>query len=60
VRVTLATGISEERCKAHNVGYLDPNEIDVYEWSGRENEGVLMIPKAGEILYRLDAGSKRA
>lgn len=53
VRVTLATGISKERCEEHNVGYLDPDEINSAGWSDRENEGVLLIPKAGEILYRL-------
>lgn len=53
VQVTLATGISRERCEEHNVGYLDPEEVDLEEWSNRENEGVLLIPKAGEILYRL-------
>lgn len=53
VRVTLATGISEERCRAHNVGYLDPEEVDPEDWRGRENEGVVLIPKAGEVLYRL-------
>lgn len=53
VRVTLATGISEERCKAHNVGYLDPEGVDPEEWRGREDEGVVLVPKAGEFLYRL-------
>lgn len=53
IRVTLATGISPERCAAHNVGYLDPAEVDVAAWAGREAEGVLLVPKAGEMLYRL-------
>jgi len=52
VRVTLATGISEKRCQAHNVGYLNPNEVNRAEWSGMEDEGVLMVPRAGEVLYR--------
>ncbi len=53
VRVTLATGIPKERCEEHNLGYLDPGEVDVEEWAGREDEGILVVPKAGEILYRL-------
>lgn len=53
VRVTLSTGIPEERCKEHNLGYLDPSEIDPDAWSGREEEGLLVVPRAGEILYRL-------
>ena len=46
VRVTLATGISEKRCQAHNLGYLSPNEVNPQEWSGKENEAVLMVPSA--------------
>lgn len=53
IRVTLATGISPEQCAAHNVGYRDPATIDPAEWAGREAEGVLLAPKAGEMLYRL-------
>ncbi len=53
IRVTLATGISPERCAAHHIGYRDPATIDVAAWAGRESEGVLVVPKAGEILYRL-------
>ena len=56
VRVTLATGISRERCEAHNVGYLDPKEVDPEEWRGREEEGIILVPKAGEILYRNASG----
>lgn len=52
INVILATGISEERCHEHNVGYLDPDSVDLHEWSGKEDEGILLIPKAGEILYR--------
>jgi nickel-dependent lactate racemase len=53
VRVTLATGISEEHCRKLNLGYLDPAGIRPDEWSGREVEGIKMIPRAGETLYRL-------
>ena len=53
IKVTLATGIPEERCRQVNLGYLDPEEIDIQEWEGRESEGVLVVPKAGEMLYRL-------
>jgi nickel-dependent lactate racemase len=55
VRVTLATGIPEERCRRLNLGYLDPAEVDVDAWKGREDEGVLVVPRAGETLYRLRA-----
>jgi lactate racemase len=53
IGVTLATGISAERCAQHNLGYRDPASIDVAQWQGREDEGVLVVPRAGEMLYRL-------
>jgi len=53
IQVTLATGIPQERCNLVNLGYMDPEMIDLSEWEGRENEGVLVVPKAGEILYRV-------
>ena len=53
VQVTLATGIDEETCRAINLGYRDPATIDVAEWQGREDEGRLYVPKAGEMLYKL-------
>ena len=53
IAVTLATGIPEERCRRINLGYLDPAGIRLDEWRGREAEGVLVVPRAGEMLYRL-------
>ena len=53
VRVTLASKISAEDCTRLNLGYLDPSTINVNEWKNREAEGVLYVPKAGEILYRV-------
>jgi nickel-dependent lactate racemase len=53
IQVTLATGISAARCAAHNLGYLDPATIQIEAWQGRQDEGILVVPKAGEILYRL-------
>jgi nickel-dependent lactate racemase len=53
IQVTLATGISAERCRRINLGYLDPQSIKVDEWRGREEEGLLLVPKAGEMLYRI-------
>jgi hypothetical protein len=29
--------------------------VHVDEWMGREAEGVLVVPRAGEMLYRLKA-----
>lgn len=52
-RVTLASRIPPEDCERLNLGYLDPNTIDPDAWQGREDEGVLFVPKAGETLYRV-------
>lgn len=53
IRVTLATGIPEERCRRIDLGYADPSAIDPAEWEGREADGVLVVREAGEKLYRL-------
>ncbi|MCD6344112.1 MAG: hypothetical protein J7M17_00700, partial [Anaerolineae bacterium] len=53
IQVTLATGIPRERCERLNLGYLDPATINVRDWEGREDEGILVVPHAGEMLYRL-------
>jgi nickel-dependent lactate racemase len=54
IQVTLATGIPEERCRRVNLGYMDPASVLVDEWRDREEEGVLLVPRAGEVLYRLN------
>lgn len=53
IRVTLATQIPEEVCLKINLGYRDPRTIHLSEFKNRENEGLLFVEKAGEILYRL-------
>ncbi len=53
VKVTLASLIPPEDCARLNLCYLDPQSIKINEWKNRENEGILYVPKAGEILYRL-------
>jgi nickel-dependent lactate racemase len=53
IQVTLATGIPETRCRRINLGYLDPASIRVDDWQGREADGMLVVPRAGEMLYRL-------
>ena len=30
-----------------------PKSIDIAAWTGREREGILVVPRAGEMLYRL-------
>jgi len=53
IRVTLATQIPESLCRAVNLGYRDPATIHVADYPNREDEGILYVPKAGEMLYRL-------
>jgi nickel-dependent lactate racemase len=54
VRVTLATGISPETCAKINMGYRDPTSIDFADFQDREDEGILFVPKAGEMLFHLE------
>ena len=35
------------------IGYRDPATIRVEDFTNREQEGVLLVPRAGEMLYRL-------
>lgn len=53
IQVTLATGIPEDVCREINLGYLDPQTIDLAAWKGKEADGWLLVPRAGEYLYRL-------
>ena len=52
-RVTLATGIPPETCRKINLGYRDPQSIRIEDFANREAEGVLLVPKAGEMLFHL-------
>jgi lactate racemase len=54
VNVVLATRIPEARCRQINLGYMDPDSIDPANYADRELEGVLYVPKAGEVLHRLN------
>ncbi|HTI15300.1 MAG TPA: lactate racemase domain-containing protein [Dictyobacter sp.] len=53
VTVTLATGIPAARCRQINLGYTDYRLIQPQEWADREEEGILLVEHAGEMLYRL-------
>jgi len=52
--VTLATGLSEAVCSEINLGYRDPASINIEDYANREDEGVLLVRKAGEMLHRLN------
>ena len=56
VRVTLATGIPEALVRRVNLGHLDPRTIDLAELA--RDPGTLVVPDAGEVLYRLRPGGR--
>ncbi len=55
-QVTLATQIPPDECAALGLGYRDPATVHLDEWRDREDEGILLVPKAGETLYRVREG----
>ena len=57
MEVVLATALSEDLCHEINLSYLDPSTIDPAEYENREDEGILVVPNAGEMLFRLADGT---
>jgi nickel-dependent lactate racemase len=53
IQVTLATGISEERCDRVNLAFKDQAHVDPRDFEG--DPKTLVIPRAGELLYRIGA-----
>jgi len=56
INVTLATGISRQRCEKVNLGYMNPEQIDIADYENKEDEGILLVHHAGEMLHRLASG----
>jgi nickel-dependent lactate racemase len=59
IRVTLATSIPRERCERLGLGYLDPATVNPEEWANREDEGILLVRRAGEMLYRISKSANQ-
>ena len=57
IQVTLATGLPRELCESINLGYLDYRSLNPNDYLGKEEEGILVVPNAGEMLYRLQDGT---
>jgi len=53
ITVTLATGIPNARCERLNLGYKSPDDLALDEFKDRQDEGILLVPKAGETLYQV-------
>jgi nickel-dependent lactate racemase len=51
IRVTLATGIARERTERVNLEYRDPATINPDDW--HSGDGILVVPRAGELLFRV-------
>ncbi|MFI5890210.1 lactate racemase domain-containing protein [Actinoplanes sp. NPDC051513] len=51
VTVTLATGIPEDVVRRANLDYLDPADVDIEALTA--DPGTMVIPQAGEVLFRL-------
>jgi len=56
VNVVLATGISRQRCEKVNLDYMNPDDINIADYENREDEGILVVHHAGEVLHRLSSG----
>jgi lactate racemase len=54
VNVVLATSIPESLCCQLNLGYMDPLKLDLRDYENKEDQGILFVDHAGEILYRLE------
>ena len=53
IEVILASSLSEEKCHKINLGYMDYRQIDLEQYKSREDEGILFVDRAGEILHRV-------
>jgi nickel-dependent lactate racemase len=56
IRVSFASRIPRATCEAAGIGYVDPETIAPEDWKGREDEGILCVEHAGEMLYRCGTG----
>jgi lactate racemase len=55
IEVKLASQISREDCARLNLGYIDPSSVDPS--SGGADDGTLVVPRSGEMLYRVRAAA---
>ncbi|MEN3185317.1 MAG: lactate racemase domain-containing protein [Atribacterota bacterium] len=57
IEVILATSIPQDLCQRINLGYMDYRGIRIEDYTGKEDQGILYVPRAGEMLYRLADGT---
>jgi nickel-dependent lactate racemase len=51
--VTLSSQVNAADCRRLALGYRNPTDINTDDWQDKEADGILFVPKAGEMLYRL-------
>jgi len=56
VNVILATRISKQRCEQVNLGYMNPDDINIADYENRQDDGILVVHHAGEMLHQLSSG----
>ncbi|MCK4753486.1 MAG: DUF2088 domain-containing protein [Planctomycetes bacterium] len=56
INVVLATAINKQRCEKVNLSYTNPDDINIADYENKEDEGILVVHHAGEILHRLSSG----
>lgn len=56
VNVVLATSIPKEQCEKVNLGYMNPAEINISDYENKEDQDILVVHHAGEMLHRLRTG----
>jgi nickel-dependent lactate racemase len=54
IEVVLASRIPEALCREVNLAYRDPADLDPAAWQDQAPEDRLVIPHAGETLYRVE------
>ncbi|UCC21477.1 MAG: DUF2088 domain-containing protein [Planctomycetota bacterium] len=57
INVALATDIDRQHCRDVNLGYIDPEQIDIRNYENKEDKAILLVRSAGEQLYRLADGT---
>ncbi|OGS34686.1 MAG: hypothetical protein A2293_02865 [Elusimicrobia bacterium RIFOXYB2_FULL_49_7] len=56
IKVVLASKVPKERCERINLGYMNPETIRLEDYMNKEDQGILYIAKAGEMLYKIKDG----
>jgi len=57
INVSLATAIPREVCRRVNLGYKDPRSVGLQLASSVLEGGTVVVPEAGEVLWRLADGT---